>query len=136
VSGSSPADLRDIGIGRLSRIVDQLRDQAPEFRRDWDVFRLVYGRPLDETSSPEDDLGARGAAMFPTLNGEMVRSQGEQLIANWLWLNGVAYEYEHLYEHDVADAGHSCQSHTRLTLVSDIDESSPFMIRMGRATMP
>jgi DNA helicase-4 len=100
-------DLRDDGLGRLSRLIDELRDEDPGFRRDWDVFRLVFGRPLDEGDGPHDDLDGAPSGAFETLNGELVRSQGEQLIANWLWLNGVAYEYERPYEHDVADAGHS-----------------------------
>ena len=34
-----------------------------------------------------------------TLQGELVRSFEEWEIANWLYLNGIAYEYEPLYEH-------------------------------------
>jgi DNA helicase-4 len=34
-----------------------------------------------------------------TLQGERVRSFEELQIANWLYLNGIAYEYEPLYEH-------------------------------------
>jgi DNA helicase-4 len=34
-----------------------------------------------------------------TLQGELVRSFEELEIANWLYLHGVAYEYEPLYEH-------------------------------------
>ena len=37
-----------------------------------------------------------------TLNGERVKSQEELRIANWLSLNGVAYEYERIYEHETA----------------------------------
>ena len=101
------ADLRDDGIGRLSQVVDQLRDSDPRFRWDWDMFRLVHGRPLDRADEEAYGLDSSRTARFPTVNGEMVRSQGEQLIANWLWLNGVNYEYERQYEHDVADARHS-----------------------------
>lgn len=38
--------------------------------------------------------------------GEVVRSRGEMMIANWLWIHGVNYEYERPYEHDVADQSH------------------------------
>ncbi len=44
---------------------------------------------------------------FGTMNGEVVKSEGERLIADWLFLNGVDYRYEHPYTHDVADETHS-----------------------------
>ena len=36
-----------------------------------------------------------------TLKGDLVRSFEEWEIANWLYLNGIAYEYEPDYEHDL-----------------------------------
>jgi hypothetical protein len=108
---SLPDDLAtDNGIGRLARIVDVLRDQDPAFRRDWDLFRLVFGRQLpdlgDEADSEKADRRT-GVLGFETLAGEVVKSQEEVMIANWLFLNGVRYEYERRYAHDVADAHHS-----------------------------
>ena len=38
-----------------------------------------------------------------TLQGELVRSFEEWEIANWLFLNGIAYEYEPDYEHDLPE---------------------------------
>jgi DNA helicase-4 len=38
-----------------------------------------------------------------TLQGEVVRSFEEWEIANWLCLNGIAYEYEPVYEHDLPE---------------------------------
>lgn len=40
-----------------------------------------------------------------TLQGEKVKSYEELQIANWLYENGIAYEYEPLYEHKVSDGG-------------------------------
>lgn len=40
-----------------------------------------------------------------TLQGELVKSQGEVKIANWLYENGIAYEYEPVYEHKVSTSG-------------------------------
>lgn len=40
-----------------------------------------------------------------TLQGEIVKSREELSIANWLYRNGIAYEYEPDYEHDVATGG-------------------------------
>jgi len=97
----------DDGRGRLSRAVDQLRDSDPGFRRDWDLFRLVFGRPLERPDQDEDpEAESKEVAGFRTLQGEIVRSRGEVMIANWLWFHGVTYEYERPYEHDVADAHH------------------------------
>jgi DNA helicase-4 len=105
-----PDDLAsDNGIGRLSRIVDALRDQNPGFRRDWDLFRLVFGRHLPELGDeppPEAADRRSGSQGFETLAGEVMKSQEEVMIANWLFFNGVEYQYERPYEHDVADAGH------------------------------
>ena len=39
-----------------------------------------------------------------SLQGELVKSFEECLIANFLYLNGIRYEYERLYEHDAATA--------------------------------
>jgi DNA helicase-4 len=38
-----------------------------------------------------------------TLQGELVRSFEEWEIANWLYLSGIAYEYEPAYEHDLPE---------------------------------
>jgi DNA helicase-4 len=40
-----------------------------------------------------------------TLQGEKVKSYEELQIANWLFENGVEYEYEPVYEHKIAEAG-------------------------------
>lgn len=39
------------------------------------------------------------------LQGERVRSFEELLIANWLYVNGIAYEYEPVYEHSLPGSG-------------------------------
>ncbi|MFC7848210.1 UvrD-helicase domain-containing protein [Arthrobacter sp. NPDC057388] len=107
---SLPDDLTtDNGIGRLARIVDVLRDQDQAFRRDWDLFRLVFGRQLPDLgdeADPEKSDRNTGTSGFGTLAGEIVKSQEEVMIANWLFLNGVRYQYERPYAYDVADAHH------------------------------
>lgn len=45
-----------------------------------------------------------------TLQGELVRSFEELEIANWLFLNGIAYEYEPDYEHELP--GNNRQAYT------------------------
>ena len=44
---------------------------------------------------------------FRTFKGETVKSQGERMIADYLFVHGVNYEYERPYSHDVADSSHS-----------------------------
>lgn len=39
-----------------------------------------------------------------TLQGERVRSHEELIIANWLCVNGIAYDYEPRYEHDLPNS--------------------------------
>lgn len=100
---------RDNGIRRLQDIVDTLREDDPQFRRSWDLFRLVFARNLPEPGeeeTPTDWDYGRKRAGYRTLNGEVVKSQEERLIANWLFYNGVAYEYERPYPHDTADSRH------------------------------
>lgn len=92
---------------QLMAIVDELKDRDPTFRTNWDLFRIVLGRDLpkfgDEQVEPEDwdrETRSRG---FRTLQGEVVKSRGERLIADWLFYNGVPYRYEGPYEVDTAD---------------------------------
>lgn len=95
-----------LGIEKLSEIVDQLKDQSDAFRLSWDLFRLVFGRDLPSTV-PNDLFDAydnAGQGQLISLNGDLVASQEERMIANWLFYNGVAYAYERPYEHDTATA--------------------------------
>ncbi|MGN6330702.1 MAG: UvrD-helicase domain-containing protein [Motilibacteraceae bacterium] len=106
-----PAPWLDSGqdVERVCRIVDELRDTSPGFAYRWDLFRLVYARAGESATDGEPDgwdPKAR-APGFRTANGEVVKSQGERMIADFLFYNGVAYEYERAYVHDTADVEHS-----------------------------
>jgi DNA helicase-4 len=94
----------------LMRMVDELKDENAWFRTSWDMFRVVFGQDLPEFGKEEEgkdswDRDTRKDG-FWTLNGEVVKSRGELLIANWLFYNGVEYEYERPYEQSTADASH------------------------------
>lgn len=93
----------------VARIVDELRDRSVDFRFKWDLFRLLYARISDEPDGGEPDHWDRQLRRtgFQTANDETVRSEGERLIADWLFYNGVDYQYERPYVHDVADKSHS-----------------------------
>ncbi len=60
-----------------------------------------YDRHLDMLIARKD-----GDKRIPTIKGDKVKSMEECVIANFLRCNGVRYEYEKDYEHDVADAKH------------------------------
>ncbi|MBM9458770.1 UvrD-helicase domain-containing protein [Nocardioides sp. zg-536] len=96
-------------VAMVSRIVDELRDRSPEFRFKWDMYRLLFARMAEDPAGGEPDAYdyATRATGFRTFNGETVKSQGERMIADFLFLNGVKYEYERPYDHDVADTEHS-----------------------------
>lgn len=94
----------------LLELVDELKDRDETFRAHWDLFRVVLGQDLPkfgkEQDAPDSWDRDRKQAGFWTLNGEVVKSRGEQFIANWLFYNGVKYEYETAYRVDTADAQH------------------------------
>lgn len=99
----------DNGVGEVLRIVDSLRDASPVFRYEWDLYRLLYsGASTDLDGGEPDgwDPDSRTTG-YQTYAGEVVRSHGERLIADFLYLSGVEYRYEQPYAFDVADAQHS-----------------------------
>jgi len=94
----------------IAGLVDGLKDQDEDFRMKWDLFRLVFGRdvPLVDEGNTKPLLKKEKLkpGRYRTLNGEFVRSLGERMIADWLFYNGVNYEYERDYEHDTATPTH------------------------------
>ncbi|HIE0523709.1 TPA: UvrD-helicase domain-containing protein [Stenotrophomonas maltophilia] len=96
------------GVRKLTDIVDQLKDRSPAFRRQWDLFRFVFGKDLPAFGAPEpsDVWDAQGKGALVTNRGERVKSVEEAMIANLLFLNGVNYRYEAPYPHRTADETH------------------------------
>ncbi|WP_024956671.1 UvrD-helicase domain-containing protein [Stenotrophomonas maltophilia] len=96
------------GVRKLTDLVDQLKDQSPTFRRQWDLFRFVFGKDLPAFGAPEpsDVWDAQGKGALVTNRGERVKSVEEVMIANLLFLNGVDYRYEAPYPHRTADETH------------------------------
>ena len=94
----------------LLKMVDELKDQDASFRTAWDMFRLVFGQDLPtfglEEESPEAWDRASGRNGFWTLKGDVVKSRGELVLANWFFYMGVDYVYEGPYKVDLADATH------------------------------
>lgn len=65
-------------------------------------FHRYPARFLDEYDSQHDYLQYMQKYEPRTLRGELVKSFEELLIADWLYLNGVKYEYEYPYAHQTA----------------------------------
>lgn len=64
-------------------------------------FKYPYQEPESFRTAHEYHQHIRGHDVR-SLNGERLKSVEESLIANWLILHGIAYEYERPYEHDTA----------------------------------
>lgn len=94
------------GLRRLADLVDQLKDRSPAFRTQWDLFLFVFGKDLQKGAGDADAWDDEGKGLLRTARGELVKSQEEAMIANWLFLNGVNYRYEEPYEHKTADEAH------------------------------
>ena len=98
-------------IAAMQDMVDDLRNRDQDFRTGWDMFRLVLAQDLPKFGHEHEDGESWDRTNdrngFWTLNNEIVKSRGEQLIANWLFYNGVRYQYERPYPHPTADATHS-----------------------------
>ena len=93
----------------MSEIVDHLRDTSPDFRYNWDLFRLLFSSIATTPDGGDYDFYDTDQMVtgYSTFDGKHVKSHGERLIANWLFLNGVNYEYERPYVHPTATPDHS-----------------------------
>ncbi|CAD6543256.1 UvrD-helicase domain-containing protein [Paraburkholderia metrosideri] len=96
------------GQQKLMGIVDALKDSSPIFRTNWDLFRVVFGQDLPKPGEQGDAdfIDRDGNAKMRTNDGKFVRSQEERIIANWLFYQGVEYDYERPYEHNTRTAEH------------------------------
>lgn len=97
-----------LGFNKLAELVDDLKDHSTHFRTQWDMFRLVFGRDLPPFGADmmADGYDRDGTPYIRTLKGERVKSLEECVIADWLFYNGVAYDYERRYEFDTATDTH------------------------------
>lgn len=91
----------------IVEIIDNLRTSDDKFRHDWDLFRTVFGRDIGSWNEPARPNAHRdGRRGILTANGEIVKSEEERMIADWLFYHGVQYQYERPYEHDTATEHH------------------------------
>jgi DNA helicase-4 len=96
-------------VDMVMRIVDELRNASPPFSYRWDLYRLLFANaPTDlDEKSPDGYDRAKRVTGYQTFSGAVVKSHGERLIADFLYLNGVEFEYERTYDYSTADANHS-----------------------------
>lgn len=81
------------------RIVGELRDASADFRYRRDLYRLLFAHAPTklETDEPDGYDHASRRSGYRTFGGQVVKSHGERLIADFLYLYGVEYEYERPY---------------------------------------
>lgn len=95
-------------VRAITKIVEDLGQADPQFRLDWDMFRVVFGRDLSAwDAGPEPDLERPSNKSILTANGDFVKSDEERMICDFLFFSGVEYNYERSYEHDTVTAEHS-----------------------------
>lgn len=92
----------------MTDIAKELIASDKSFARDWDMFRTIYAREMRGGRNASDPDGYKnGRRGISTASGDVVRSDEERRIADWLFFWGVKFEYERKYEHETADEQHS-----------------------------
>jgi DNA helicase-4 len=91
---------KGMDLEEIDNIVDELKKSSEDFKYKWDLYRLIFTPETLKITGIEPDAyesqsRERG---FRTFDGKLVRSHGERMIANWLYLHGVKYEYERDYK--------------------------------------
>jgi DNA helicase-4 len=87
-------------VQMVLRIVNELRGMSESFRYRWELYRALFANAPTRLEENEPDGYDRttGQTGYRTFAGEVVKSHGERLIANFLYLNGVNYVYERPYQ--------------------------------------
>ncbi len=100
---------RNNGVDAILDISEKLKSESETYRYNWDLFRTIFApAPTSLLSAqPDHNGGSSHSSRHETFRGEQVRSHGERTIADFLFLNGIDYEYEKPYSHPTADATHS-----------------------------
>ena len=92
----------------IAEIVKELKDSSEDFKYKWDLYRLIFPPETIKLSGIEHDAWDSESKEqgYRTFDGKIVRSHGERMIANWLYLHGVSYQYERDYKVKTANAQH------------------------------
>jgi len=100
----------------FNEMVETLKIQRPQFASKWRQFQLYADKPLldihqfkslKEYKAYLKSCGAKlkqsntgNRLSILTIDGTEVKSIEEARIANWLFINGISYEYERRYEYE------------------------------------
>lgn len=95
-------------VEEIAEIVKKLKESSKDFKYKWDLFRLIFPPETLKITSDDFDSWDPGTKEqgFRTFDGKIVRSHGERMIADWLYLHGVSYDYERDFVINTADANH------------------------------
>ena len=88
----------------LKDLVHTLSDVSKAIIR-WFAHFLVEPKTEWDFQTKHEFYTHMEAQDLRTLQGEKVKSYEELQIANWLYENGVEYEYEPVYEHKISEVG-------------------------------
>lgn len=113
VEGSKPALAEhatdDLAFSNLiKQIIKDLVSESSEVSKAiirWFAHFLVEPKSEWDFKSKHEFYSHLEKQDLRTLQGEQVKSYEELQIANWLYENGVEYEYEPDYEHEIAGTG-------------------------------
>lgn len=106
VAGSTARSVLSESL-ELNALINRCVKLDADFAEQWLLFRLFYCRELRNPDGFKrrkqwlDFVRANGSGLgrrlgFLSLNGEMLKSQCELAVANWLYMQGVSYEYASL----------------------------------------
>lgn len=95
-------------LEEIAAIVKELKDSSEDFKYKWDLYRLIFPPETIKMTGIDHDAWESESREqgFRTFDGKIVRSHGERMIANWLYLHGVLYQYERDYKVKTADVFH------------------------------
>ena len=95
-------------LEEIAEIVKELKDSSEDFKYKWDLYRLIFPPETIKLTGIEHDAWDPESKEqgYRTFDGKIVRSHGERMIANWLYLHGINYQYERDYKVKTANALH------------------------------
>jgi len=93
-------------LEEIAKIVSELKESSEDFKYKWDLYRLIFPPETLKNAGVEYDAWDPDSKLqgFRTFDGKIVKSHGERMIANWLYLHGVPFQYERDYKVKTADA--------------------------------
>ena len=76
----------------IAEIVKVLKESSEDFKYKWDLYRLIFPPETIKLTGVEHDAWDSESKEqgYRTFDGKIVRSHGERMISNWLYLHGVS----------------------------------------------